>query len=51
MQMDVGRLQQMNLTPDKAKMILEAMRNTEVQYLQQMQKQPAKRVDKSKPTW
>ncbi|MBY0427330.1 MAG: tetratricopeptide repeat protein [Cytophagales bacterium] len=50
-QMDVGRLQQMNLTPDKAKMILEAMRNTEVQYLQQMQKQPTKRTDRSKPTW
>lgn len=45
------RLQQMNLTEEQAKMILEAMKNNEVQYLQQNKKKPTKKISKSKPDW
>ncbi|MEM7551152.1 MAG: hypothetical protein AAF363_15835 [Bacteroidota bacterium] len=45
------KLQEMNLTPEKAKMILEAMRNGEVQYIQQNKRKPTKRKDSSKPDW
>nr|MCU0390231.1 hypothetical protein [Thermoflexibacter sp.] len=45
------RLQQMNLTEEQAKMILDAMKNNEVQYLQQNKKKPTKKTDKGKPDW
>lgn len=45
------RLQQMNLSPEKARMLLEALRQAEVQHLQQLPRQPSKPKDKSKPDW
>jgi tetratricopeptide (TPR) repeat protein len=45
------RLQQMNLTEEQAKMILDAMKNNEVQYLQQNKKKPTKKINKNKPDW
>lgn len=45
------RLQQMNLTEEQAKMILDAMKNNEVQYLQQNKKKPTKKISKNKPDW
>jgi DNA polymerase III gamma/tau subunit len=45
------RLQQMNLTEDQAKTILDAMKNNEVQYLQQNKKRPTKKPEKGKPDW
>ncbi len=49
--MQANRLQQINMTEDQAKMILEAMKSSEVQYLQQNQRKAAKKQDKSKPDW
>lgn len=49
--MDPQKLQEMKISPEKAKMILEAMRNTEIQYLQQIQKKPTKKRDSNKPDW
>ncbi|MBW8049060.1 MAG: tetratricopeptide repeat protein [Cytophagales bacterium] len=49
--MDQQKLQEMNISPEKAKMILDAMRNSEIQYLQQMQKKPTKRANSNKPDW
>lgn len=45
------RLQEMNISPEKAKMILEAMKSNEIQYLQQKQRQPARRQKSNKPDW
>ncbi len=45
------KLEEMNLSEEKAKMILEAMRNSEVQYLQQMKKKATKKADSKKPDW
>jgi len=45
------RLQQINLTEEQAKMILDAMKNNEVQYLQQNKKKPTKKTNKNKPDW
>jgi outer membrane biosynthesis protein TonB len=45
------RLQQMNMTEAQAKMVLDAMKSTEVQYLQQSQKRAGKKADKTKPDW
>ncbi len=44
------RLKEMNLTEDKAKMILEAMKNSEKQYLQQL-KRKAQKKNTGKPDW
>jgi hypothetical protein len=41
----------MNLTPEKAQMILEAMKNSEIQYIQQNKRKPSKKQDSSKPDW
>jgi hypothetical protein len=49
--MQANRLQAINMTEDQAKMILEAMKSSEVQYLQQNQRKAAKKQDKSKPDW
>lgn len=45
------RLQEMNISPEKARMILEAMKSKEIQYLQQKQRQPSRRQRSSKPDW
>ncbi|TAH17544.1 MAG: hypothetical protein EAZ08_13545 [Cytophagales bacterium] len=45
------RLQKMNLTEDQAKTILDAMKNNEVQYLQQNKKKTTKKPEKGKPDW
>ena len=45
------RLKQLNLTEEKAKMILEAMKNQEIQYIQQQQHKAKKRPDSNKPDW
>ncbi|WP_224995205.1 hypothetical protein [Cesiribacter sp. SM1] len=45
------RLQEMNISPEKAKMLLEAMKSNEIQYLQQKQRQPSRRQKSTKPDW
>lgn len=45
------RLQEMNITPEQAAQILDAMNNAELKYIQQNQKKPTKRPDRSKPDW
>jgi hypothetical protein len=45
------RLEEMNLTEEKARMILEAMKNNEIQYIQQNKRKPTKRPDSNKPDW
>ncbi len=45
------RLQQINISPEKAKIILEALKNNEVQFYQQMQKKSDKTQDSDKPDW
>ena len=45
------KLQEMKISPEKAKMILEAMKNQEVQYIQQNKKKARKRAKNGKPDW
>lgn len=45
------KLKDMKISEDKAKMILEAMKNQEVQYLQQNKRKSTKARDKGKPDW
>ena len=45
------KLKEINLSKEKAEMILEALKNNEVQYLQQLKRKTSKKVDKSKPDW
>ena len=45
------KLKQMNLTEEKARMILEAMKNNEIQYLQQRRREKTHKTDRSKPDW
>ncbi len=45
------KLQDMKISPDKAKMILEAMKNQEVQYIQQNRKKTKNRQKNNKPDW
>jgi len=45
------KLQEMNISEEKAKMILEAMRNNEIQYFQQMRRKATKKPDAGKPDW
>lgn len=45
------KLKDMDMSEEKAKMILEAMKNQEVQYLQQNKRKATKQKDKSKPDW
>ncbi|MDW7694024.1 hypothetical protein R9C00_04640 [Flammeovirgaceae bacterium SG7u.111] len=49
-QMKEQRLDEIKMTEEMAKMILEAMRNNEVQYYQQMKRKSKKR-DNGKPDW
>jgi tetratricopeptide (TPR) repeat protein len=45
------KMKEMKLSEEKAKMILEAMRNQEKQYLQQNKRKATKPKDKGKPDW
>ncbi len=45
------KLKDMKMSEEKAKMILEAMKNQEVQYLQQNRRKATKPKDKGKPDW
>lgn len=45
------KLQEMNISEEKAKMILEALKNSEIQYIQQNRRKPTKRQDSNKPDW
>jgi Ca-activated chloride channel family protein len=49
--LDQKKLEQMKITEEKARMILEAMRNQEKQYLQQNKRKATKSRDRSKPDW
>jgi len=44
-------LKEMNISEEMAKMILEALRNNEVQYIQQQKRRPTKKADSNKPDW
>ena len=45
------KLEAMNVTEEKAKQILEALKNKEAQYLQQTRKKATKKKDNGKPDW
>jgi len=45
------KLEDMNITPEQAAQILDAMNNAELRYIQQNQKKPTKRPDKNLPDW
>lgn len=45
------KLEELNLTEEKARMILEAMKNNEIQYIQQNKRKPTKKPDSNKPDW
>ncbi len=45
------KLAEMNISPEKAEMILEAMRNGEIQYIQQQKRKAIEKKDKGKPEW
>ncbi|MFT7036116.1 MAG: tetratricopeptide (TPR) repeat protein [Cyclobacteriaceae bacterium] len=45
------KLEKMNLSEEKAQMILEALKNSEIQYIQQNRRKPTKRKDSNKPDW
>jgi hypothetical protein len=44
-------MEEMEISEEMAKMILEAMRNNEIQYIQQNKKKATRPKDKSKPDW
>ncbi|WP_187261336.1 aerotolerance protein [Pontibacter beigongshangensis] len=46
-----NRLRQMNISPEKARMLLNAMQSAELQYIQQLPKKATKKPDSSKPDW
>ena len=45
------KLKEMNIPLEKAQMILEAMKNNEIQYVQQKKRKAEKQKDSSKPDW
>ena len=45
------KLQEMNISEEKARMILEALRNNEIQYIQQQKRKAKKRPPSGKPDW
>lgn len=49
--LDREKLEQMKISEDKARMILEAMKNQEKQYLQQQKRKPTQARDRNKPDW
>ena len=44
-------LEEINISPERARMLLEAMKNNEIQYIQQMQRKPTQKPDSGKPDW
>jgi len=51
MPMNRDKLQEMQISEEKAKMILEAMKNNEVQYIQQNRRKAKKPKETGKPDW
>jgi len=49
--LDRQKLEQMKISEEKARMILEAMKNQEKQYLQQQKRKPTQSRDRNKPDW
>jgi tetratricopeptide (TPR) repeat protein len=49
--LDREKLEQMKISEEKARMILEAMKNQEKQYLQQQKRKATKSRDRNKPDW
>lgn len=45
------KLEEMNISEEKAKMILEALKNSEIQYIQQNRRRPSKQKESDKPDW
>ncbi len=45
------KLKKIKLTPQKAEMILDAMKNSEMQYIQQRKKQAKGSEEKNLPDW
>lgn len=45
------KLKEMNISEEKAQMILEALKNNEIQYIQQRKRQPTEQQDSGKPDW
>ncbi|PRY06820.1 hypothetical protein CLV24_12525 [Pontibacter ummariensis] len=43
------RLQQINMSPEKARLLLDAMRNAELQYIQQLPRKSTRKPDHTKP--
>ncbi len=48
---DPSKIEEMKISEEKAKMILEAMKNAEVQYIQQNKRKSTKKPDSGKPDW
>jgi Ca-activated chloride channel homolog len=51
MNLDPNKLKEMKISEEKARMILDAMRNQEKQYLQQLKRKSTKPRDRTKPDW
>lgn len=49
--LDREKLEQMKISEEKARMILEAMKNQEKQYLQQQKRKSSQSRDRNKPDW
>ena len=49
--LDRDKLEQMKISEEKARMILEAMKNQEKQYLQQQKRKSTQSRDRNKPDW
>lgn len=49
--LDREKLEEMKISEEKARMILEAMKNQEKQYLQQQKRKPSQSRDRNKPDW
>jgi len=45
------KLEDMNISEEKARMILEAMKNNEIQYIQQQKRKATEQPDSGKPDW
>ncbi len=50
-QMQQQRMEEIKMSKEKAEMILNALRNQEIQYYQQLQKKSKKKQDDGKPDW
>ena len=50
-QQTAEKLKEMNISEEKAKMILEALKNNEIQYIQQNRRKATKRKETGKPDW